>query len=137
MVIDELKSSIEKRVDWTAEDAGGQNIAEASAQIRSLEKLQSLHESRSMSQQLIIANMETLSQKLREDLSTKTAESERLATELVEATTSLTEETAKVEALFKEKTTLFAESSQTIAELRAKNAELEAQVTELDEKTTN
>ena len=38
-VIDEFKLSIEKRVDWTAEDAGGQNIAEASAQIRSLEKL--------------------------------------------------------------------------------------------------
>ena len=50
-VIDEFQATIEKKVDWTAGDAGGQNIAEASAQIRSLEKLQQLHESRSMQQQ--------------------------------------------------------------------------------------
>ena len=90
-VIDEFKLSIEKRVDWTAEDAGGQNIAEASAQIRSLEKLQFLHEARSKSQQSVIANIETLCQKLREDLSTKTAECERQAVELTETTTALTE----------------------------------------------
>ena len=64
-----------------------------------------------MSQQLVIANMESLCQKLREDLSAKTEECERQTNDLQEASVQLEITKKQVEQLFKEKAILFATSS--------------------------